>query len=186
MIFGIVKLFELADGILQPSVTFVLGRTYPGLGIIFTLLLIFIVRVLTSNAIGKNIVKLGEFVVNRLPVLRQIYSGAKQAMEAIVVPGSFKGDFRKVALVEFPRQGILTLGLVTNEIKDFSDGRKFTSVFFPTAPFPWTGVWIMASRDEVFETDISLLEAIEMTISWGLISPKHLTIKRWGSSSDSA
>jgi uncharacterized membrane protein len=178
-------LFELADGILQPAVTFFLGRTYPGLGIIFTLLLIFIVGVLTSNAIGKNIVKLGEFVVNRLPVLRQIYSGAKQAMEAIAVPGSFKGDFRKVALVEFPRQGILTLGLVTNEIKDL-DGRKFTSVFLPTAPFPWTGVWIMASRDEVFETDISLLEAIEMTLSWGLISPKHLTIKGWGSSSDLA
>ena len=174
---GTVWLFELADGILQPLVRLLFGEPITGLGIVFTLILIFIVGLLTSNAIGKNVVKVGEYLVNRLPVLRQIYSGAKQAIEAISIPGSFKGDFRKVILVEYPRQGIFTIGFVTNKIKD-SVGGDIITVFLPTAPFPHTGMHIVATNDQIFETDMSFLQAVEMTISWGVISPERITIQK--------
>lgn len=175
IILGIVWLFKLADGLLQPLVRYAFGHTIPGLGIVFTLALIYIVGLLTSNAIGKNAVRLGEFLVNRLPVISQIYSGAKQAMEAVSIPGSFKGDFRNVVLVEYPRENVFTMGFVTNKVKDLS-GANFQTVFLPTSPFPHTGMWILASKDQIFETDISFLEAVEMTISWGVIAPDQITI----------
>ena len=175
IILGIVWLFNLADGLLQPLVRYFFGQTIPGLGIIFTLLLIYFVGLLTSNAIGTNAVRLGEFLVNRLPVISQIYSGAKQAMEAVSIPGSFKGDFRNVVLVEYPRENVFTMGFVTNKVKDLS-GANFQTVFLPTSPFPHTGMWILASKDQIFETDISFLEAVEMTISWGVIAPDQITI----------
>ena len=177
IVFGIIWLFDLTDGILQPLVNFIFGRTIPGLGIIFTILLILIVGILTSNAIGNSVVRLGEYLVKRLPVLGQIYSGARQAMEAISIPGSFKGNFSKVIMVEYPRPGILTLGFVTNKIKDLN-GSQFVSVFLPTAPFPYTGTWILATKDQVFETNMSFLQGVEMTLSWGIISPAQISIRR--------
>ena len=176
IVLGIIWLFDLADGILQPLVNMIFSRNIPGLGIIFTLLLILIVGIVTSNTIGNSIVRFGEYLVTRLPVLNQIYSGAKQAMEAISVPGAFKGDFRNVIIVEYPRQGIYTLGFITNKIKDLS-GNPFIAVFLPTSPFPHTGMWIMATRDQIFETDISFFKAFEMTVSWGIISPKQVLIR---------
>jgi uncharacterized membrane protein len=176
IILGIIWLFELADGILQPLVNLIFGRTIIGLGIVFTLLLIIVVGIVTSNAIGNAIIRLGEYLVQRLPILKQIYSGAKQAMEAISVPGSFKGSFRKAVIVEYPRKGVYTLGFVTSNVKDLR-GSSFVTVFLPSAPFPYTGMWVVATRDQIYETKMSFLEALEMVVSWGIILPKHLSIR---------
>ncbi|APV43967.1 putative membrane protein [Dehalogenimonas formicexedens] len=176
---GIVWLFDIADGILRPLVNLIFGRSFPGLGILLTLILILIVGVVTSNTIGDSIVRFGEYLVQRLPVLGQIYSGAKQAVQAISVPGAFRGGFRKVIILEYPRKGVFTLGFITNKVKDL-DGSPFVTVFLPTTPLPHTGMWILASRDQILDTDVSFLKAIEMTISWGILSPKQISMRRSG------
>ncbi|QNT76011.1 DUF502 domain-containing protein [Dehalogenimonas etheniformans] len=177
IVIGIIWLFDLADGILRPLVNILFGRPIPGLGILLTLLLILIVGIVTSNVVGNSIVRFGEFLIARLPVLAQVYSGAKQAMQALSVPGAFKGGFRKVIILEYPRAGVFTLGFITNKIKD-REGSPFVTVFLPTSPFPHTGTWILATRDQIIETDVSFLKAIQMTITWGILSPKRVLFRR--------
>ena len=86
-----------------------------------------------------------------------------------------KAAFRDVVLIEFPRQGMKTIGFVTNEMKD-KKGKKLLAVYVPTAPMPTSGFFQIVSEDMVIPTDISVDQAMQMVISSGMVSPETIDL----------
>lgn len=144
------------------------------LSVILLLVLVYFAGVIAQRVLGKKLIRLGEFLLLKIPVLRTIYGATKQAMTALSLPD--KAAFRSVVLVEFPRPGMKALGFLTGFIED-SNGTKYCKVFIPTTPNPTTGFFEMIPVNEVVQTTLSVEEAFKMIISGGILSPEKLSIK---------
>ena len=169
----LVWFFVNIDDILQPIIKSIFGREITGLGFVISLVLIYLVGLLTSNIVGRTLISFGESILARVPLLRQVYTGSKQVIASLSGAGLNKAAFRDVVLVEFPRQGMRTVAFVTNELKDKS-GQKLLTIFIPTAPIPTSGYLQIVTEDKVTRTDLSVDEAITMIISSGMVSPPML------------
>jgi uncharacterized membrane protein len=129
--------------------------------------------ILASNIVGRRVIQFGEWLVGRLPVLRQLYNAAKQAMSSIAGISKTKAAFREVVLVEYPRKGVRTIGFITAEILE-ADGRKLIAVYLPTTPVPTSGWLILVTEDQIARTNIPVDTAMKMVISGGIASPTEI------------
>jgi uncharacterized membrane protein len=163
----LVWIFITVDNILQPVISAIWGRTVPGVGFGVTMVLIYLVGLITSNFLGKKLLYFGEAVLARVPIVSWLYINIKQIIESLSAPG--KTGFTRVVLVEFPRKGIKAIGFVTNELTDES-GEKLLYIFVPTSPNPTSGFLQIAREEEVFRTDMSVDDALRMVISAGKAS----------------
>lgn len=168
-------LFEAIDGILQPLLFRVLGYSIPGLGFFTTLLLIILAGLLTRNFIGVRLFRLGDKLLNRLPIIRPIYSAAKQVLEAVAMPTM--SAFKSVALIEYPRPGAFALCFVSNKftLKDDSRETELVSVFVPSTPTPISGMVIMVPEADVIRLDMNVEDGIKFLVSGGVVCPDLLT-----------
>ena len=126
----------------QPQVW--LGRDIPGVGVVLTVLIVFVTGLLTTNFIGRALVQLGEWILSRIPVVRTLYSSIKQVSDTILSPHG--QAFRKALLVEYPRRGCWTLGFLTGApsaamqakmgVSSGQEEDTMVSVFVPTTPTP--------------------------------------------------
>ena len=176
-------MFQTLDNFLGPLVTKALllagapipdDFQVPGLGIVSTILLIFMVGVLTKNYFGKKLLDLSEWIVDQIPIFRSVYTGAKQVMHAISTAGA--QSFSKVVLIEFPRKGVFSLAFITGESTGEVQMRTkedVVNVFLPTTPNPTTGYFMMIPRQDLIELDMSVEEGIKMLVSGGLVTPKY-------------
>ncbi len=164
-------LFHSIDGILQPLLIRVLGYSVPGLGVFTTILLILLAGVLTRNYVGAKVYQLGEKVLIRLPLIRPIYSAAKQLLESLTIPSM--RSFKEVVLIEYPRRGTWALGFVANRVSIEIDDTvcHSVSVFVPSTPTPLSGMVVMLPEDEVFGADMTVEEGIKFLVSGGVVSP---------------
>lgn len=168
--------FNTIDNILQPFIRLAFGQNITGLGFIVTLVLVYLAGLLASNIVGKRLIQFGEAVVGRLPVLRQIYNAAKQAMFSLSGANkSTRAAFREVVLVEFPRKEMWTVAFITNELHDTS-GNKLISIYVPTAPVPTSGYFAIVTEEQIRRTDISVDAAMKMVISSGIAAPPEIGI----------
>ena len=175
-IFFIRFLFGFMDGLFGPALARFIGVRIPGLGIIFTLLAIFLVGLLTANFVGKKLVEIGETLVTRLPIVKTIYSSSKQLIEALFLPASHA--FKRVVLVEFARQGSFTVAFVTNSITlELSGGEKkeLVSVFIPSTPLPTTGWVFLVFAENVIDLPISVEAGFRLVVSGGIATPPELS-----------
>ena len=170
----LVWVFVSIDGIREPIVRAIFGHQIPGVGFVFTLLLIYLIGLAASNFIGKRLIIYSEAVLSKVPVVWQLYSSIKQILESF--RSSRNSGFMRVVLVEFPRKGMRTIGFITNESTD-SSGRKLLNVFIPTAPNPTSGFLQIAREEDVIRTDIPVDDALKMVISAGKFSPKEIDDK---------
>ena len=168
--------FTGIDNILQPIITGRFGQPIPGLGFGVAIVLIYIVGVIASNFIGKRVIHFGESLLGRVPVFRQIYTGAKQVVEGLSGAGVNKAAFREVVFVEFPREGMQTIAFITSEIIEKSGNKLFT-IYVPTAPLPTSGYLVIVTEDKLIRTKIPVDEAMKMVISSGMILPKGIDIE---------
>ncbi len=168
-------LFTSIDNILQPIIEGRLGYPIPGLGFGLAIVLIFITGVIASNFVGGRLIRFGESLLGRVPVFRQIYTGAKQVVEGLSGMGASKAAFREVVFVEFPREGMQTIAFITSELTDKS-GKKLFIVYVPTAPLPTSGYLVIVTEDKLMRTNIPIDEAMKMVISSGMILPTRLDI----------
>jgi uncharacterized membrane protein len=178
-------LFEAIDGILQPVLHRLFGYYVPGLGIFTTVLLIILAGVLTRNFIGARLYKMGDRILVRLPIIRLIYSAAKQLLTAVTGPTT--SSFKEVALVEYPRKGTYALSFVSNRIMLQSDGdqREHFVVFVPSTPTPISGMVVLVPAEEVIPLDMTVEEGIRFLVSGGVASPDLLKRKAQGALSSS-
>lgn len=157
----------------QPDV--LLGFHVPGIGVIITLLVIFLTGLFAANFIGSKLVALGDALVARIPLVRSVYIGVKQVAHTIFTPNG--QSFRKVLLVEFPRKGVWSLAFQTGEsskeINDALHEEEMVSYFIPTTPNPTSGFLMMASRSQVKEVDMTVDQALKFVISLGVVQPNQ-------------
>ncbi len=170
----LVWLFNSIDNILQPAIRLIVGHPVRGVGFGITIVLIYLAGVIASNVVGKSLIRYGESVLSKVPVVRPLYASIKQIMESFSRPG--KSGLLQVVLIEFPRKGLWTLGFITNEMLTQS-GETQLNIFIPTAPNPTGGFLQIVKEEEVIRTDIPVDEALRMVISAGSVSPQEVSNK---------
>jgi uncharacterized membrane protein len=163
----LIWVFNSIDHILQPVIKSIWGHTVPGVGFGIVIVLIFLAGIIASNIIGKRIIAFGETLLDKVPLIRQLYGGIKQVLRSFVAPG--ETGFMQVVFVEFPRKGMRSIGFVTNKLRSKSGDQLFT-VFIPTAPNPTTGFLQIVKEDEIIPTNIKAEDAIGVVISAGRVS----------------
>lgn len=150
-----------------------LGFHIPGIGVLITILVIFVTGVFTANYLGRRLLEVGNAIVARIPLVRTIYTGVKQVTETMFSPGG--QSFRKVLLVEFPCAGVWSIAFQTGEgskeIENALHGEPLVTYFIPTTPNPTSGFLMMAPRSKIIELDISVDQALKFVISLGVVQP---------------
>jgi uncharacterized membrane protein len=158
------------EGVLAPLLkTHFQAHYYPGLGIAVLVIGIFLVGLLTTNFIGHWFVGRYERILERLPLVRTVYSAIKSVVHTISMQG--KEQFRGVVLVEFPRRDMYLLAFVVAETKGKiarKSDRKLLNLFVPTSPNPTSGYLVFVPEEDVTYLDISVEEAMKTIMSGGI------------------
>ncbi|MGB5410018.1 MAG: DUF502 domain-containing protein [Woeseiaceae bacterium] len=144
----------------------------PGLGVILTLIVLLLTGLLAANFVGRAFVGGWESLLHRIPVVRSIYSAAKNFAEIVFSDSS--NSFKKVLLIEYPRKGLYSLAFQTSTSLGEVQGRTGEDVvccFVPTTPNPTSGFIIVAPRSSITELDMEVDEALKMIISLGVVVP---------------
>lgn len=149
-----------------------LGVYIPGIGVIATLLVVFLTGLVTANIIGQRLLRFWEGVLSRIPVVKSVYYSVKQVSDTLF---STSGEaFRKALLVQYPREGIWTIAFQTGQpggdVVNYLDG-EYVSIYVPTTPNPTSGFFLMLPRKDVIELDMSVDEALKYIISMGVVAP---------------
>ena len=149
-----------------------LGFSIPGFGIILALSILLLTGMLAANLFGRRFVEIWERILNKIPLVRSIYSSIKQISNTIFDPSG--KSFRKVVMLQYPRKGLWSIGFLTNdnvgdEMNAVDD--RLVAVFIPTTPNPTSGFIIMTRNDEITELDMSVEEGFKFIISMGVIIP---------------
>ncbi|MIL09600.1 DUF502 domain-containing protein [Salmonella enterica subsp. enterica] len=150
----------------------------PGFGLIVALILITMIGFLTANFIGRAIVGYGEYLLERMPLVRGVYKALKQIFETVL---SNKSDmFNKVGLVEYPRKGVWSLVFLSDverqtEINGALDkpGDPLIGVFMPCTPNPTTGFLMYVYRSEIVMLDMTIEDGAKLIVSAGLVAPEY-------------
>lgn len=153
----------------QPDV--LIGFHIPGIGVIITLLIIFLTGLIAANFIGTRLVAVGDAIIARIPLVRTIYSSVKQVLHTLLTPGG--RSFRKVLLLEYPRAGVWTLAFQTGEgspeVNQLLNEEQMVSLFVPTTPNPTSGFLLLVPRKNVIELEMSVDQALKFVISLGVV-----------------
>ena len=166
--FWILKfLFTFLDSLASPFLKKV-GIEIPGLGIILTLLFIFVLGLFITNVLGKTLFNWGEKILANLPIVNTIYNTIKQITSAF--SGSTVKSFQQVIFIQYPREGLWTMCFVTNQSKN-ENGDTFYHVFVPTTPNPTSGVFIVIPKKDAIHPDISVEDGLKAIISGGILDP---------------
>ena len=168
-------LLEWFDPLLQPVFETFMddGDYHKGMGIIALLVLIYVAGWFTTYGLGRWIINVVHRAIGIVPVVRSIYNTLLQATEIFSKVGDITERASGVVLVEFPRPGVSSLGLVTGQVIG-NDGLPVLTVFIPTTPLPTSGFLIMVKEQEVTQTDLTIDEAMKMIVSSGLLVPDSL------------
>ena len=149
-----------------------LGFAIPGLGTILTILIVLSTGLLAANLVGRTMVGMWESALERIPVVRSVYSATKNFAE--IVFSDSGQSFKKVLLIEYPRKGIYSLAFQTATSLGEVQGRTGEPVvctFVPTTPNPTSGYIIIVPKKDVIELDMEIDEALKMIISLGVVVP---------------
>jgi uncharacterized membrane protein len=148
------------------------GFSIPGLGFLLTIVVLLVTGVLAANIVGRSMVKLWETMLDRIPIVRSIYSGAKNFAEIIFSDSSH--SFKRVLLIEYPRKGLYSLAFQTSSELGEVQGRTGEDVvcsFVPTTPNPTSGFIIIVPKKDIIVLDMDVDEALKMVISLGVVVP---------------
>lgn len=145
-----------------------------GLGIVFFILFTTLVGWIAKGVFGRVLIRWGESIVDRMPVIRSIYSGLKQIAETVFAQQ--ERSFEQACMVEYPRRGIWAVGFITSEAKGeiqniTEEHEKLISVFVPTTPNPTSGFLLFFKESEIHVLDMSVEDAAKLVISAGLVYP---------------
>jgi uncharacterized membrane protein len=156
-----------------------IGINLRGVGVIIFLIFTILVGWIAKGLIGKSLIAFAESLVERMPVVRTIYSGVKQIAETVFAQS--ERSFEKACLIEYPRKGIWAIGFISTQARgEVADkagqSSDLMSVFVPTTPNPTSGFLLFFPKEDVIELDMSIEEAAKLVISAGLVYPEHPAI----------
>jgi uncharacterized membrane protein len=149
-----------------------IGFHIPGFGVLLALAILLLVGATASNFLGRKLVTWWDSLLNRIPVVRSIYSGVKQVSDTLF---SESGNaFRTAVLVQWPRPDVWTIGFVTGvpggDVVNYLHG-EYLSVYVPTTPNPTGGYFVMLKKSDCIELKMSVDEALKYVVSMGVVTP---------------
>ena len=139
------------------------------IGFILTFLFIYLIGIIISNVLGKRLYSIFENILAKIPLVNYIYNTIKQITDTLTV--SQKHAFKKVVYIEYPKEDIWTIALVTGESKDSQDN-EYYQIFVPTTPNPTSGFMLYIKKENTKETDMSIDEGLKIIISGGMLAPR--------------
>ncbi len=168
------------DGFVLPLVPYnfnpekYIGINLRGVGVIFFFLFTIFVGWIAKGLIGRSLIAYAETLVERMPVVRTIYSGIKQISETVFAQS--ERSFENACLIQYPRKGIWAIGFISTtakgEIADHPEtAGEMLSIFLPTTPNPTSGFLLFVPKEDVIELDMTVEDAAKLVISAGLVYP---------------
>ena len=168
------------DNLVVPLVPFdyrpsnYLPFSIPGLGLIIVFIFTTFVGLLATGLFGRTLIRIWENILNRMPVVRSVYSAIKQILETVMATQS--DAFRQAVLVQYPRKDIWAIGFVTGSTKGEVGKRvdkKMVNVFMPTTPNPTSGFLLFFPEEDLIFLNMSVEDALKLVVSGGMVVPKE-------------
>ena len=181
-------LVSYIDHVSAPLVKRLFDIEIPGIGFIVTLLIVLAVGFIGTNILGRQLVRLGDQLLSKIPLVRSIYSSAKQIIETAFI--STEKPFQQVVLVPYPRDGVYAIGLITREVPDYIQssplvpisqtqeergGDEVSSVFIPTTPNFTSGLMVMFPQRDIIPLSMSVEDGFKYLMSGGILTPEKKT-----------
>ena len=145
----------------------------PGIGVVLMIVILTLIGAIAAGYIGKLLLRLSDRLLNRMPIVRSIYSVAKQIVETAISNKSVA--FREVVLIEYPRKGIWTVGFLTghaiDQVTETVGQGTLVNVFVPTTPNPTSGFLLFLPENEIQHLPLSVEDGIKLVISAGIVLP---------------
>ena len=173
-VLAIELLYKLIDKqIMRFLAQFIDIRQIPGLGILLLLISLYVIGLIFSNVLVRQIFKFIDNITERIPIIKFIYGVGKQISDTLSMTDPQKQAFKKAVLLDsFNGKGWM-IGFVTGTIKD-QNGEELLKVFVPTAPHPLTGIIFIMKHSQTLDCGWTVEEALKMIVSVGIISPEHI------------
>jgi len=173
-IFILKFLFNFADGILGSHLDSLMamnGRSdghIPGIGMISGAAVIYLTGLVATNVLGNRLLKFGDDLITRIPLVKSIYTSSKQLIKVFRDGGS---SYRRAVFVEWPRPGVRAVGFVTADVE--RDGEHYVVVYIPTMPNPTSGFALWFRECDVFDSGMTVEDAIKFVVSGGVVLPER-------------
>lgn len=149
-----------------------LGADIPGVGAVLTLAIVFLTGVLANNLVGNYVMRLGERLIKRVPVVSSLYGSVKQVSDTLF--SSSGNAFRQAVLIPYPHADSYTVAFLTGvpggDVTNHLVG-DYVSVYVPTTPNPTSGFFLMMERSRVRELDMTVDAALKYIVSMGVVAP---------------
>ena len=153
-------------------------KSIPGYGVFIFIVFTTLIGAITKGFFGRQLVKFGETVVEKTPIVRTIYKAVKQILETVL--NNSNNSFKEACLVEYPRKGIWAVAFISTdtkgEIAKKLRQKELVSIFLPTTPNPTSGFILFVPRKDILVLDMSVEEAAKLVISAGLLTPEELPL----------
>lgn len=149
-----------------------IGFYVPGLGVLAVFVLLLLAGAIASNYFGSKIVAAWDRLLNRIPIVRSVYSSVKQVSDTLFSDNSTA--FREAVLVEWPRTGMWTVAFVTGSPGadiNAQIGEGFVSLYVPTTPNPSSGYFVVAAKSDCRPLQMTVDQALKYVISMGVVPP---------------
>ena len=171
-------LFTTIDGWLAPIMSEVLEERYHiGMGVLATILLVYLVGLVVSNFLGQKLLGAGEKILTKIPLVREVYAPVKQVVQ-LALMSSDANKFTRVVAIRTPGSPMRVIGFVTGEFHEEGNPAPVISVFVPTSPNPTTGVLLFCDPEILYETNMKIETAMKMLISGGIVAPDDFMIRQ--------
>ena len=178
-------LVNYIDKVSAPLVKRFFNTSIPGIGFAVTILILLGIGIIGTNILGKKLVSLGDRLLSKIPLVRSIYSSAKQVIETVMV--STDKPFQQVVLVPYPRDNVYAIGLVTREVseqvassplipisqrEEERKGDQVLSVFIPSTPNFTSGLLVMFPRRDIIPLSMTIEEGFKYLMTGGILTPE--------------
>jgi uncharacterized membrane protein len=171
--FAVKFLYTTIDQRVVRLVDRVLDFSFPGLGLLLVIVVLYILGVLASNVIGKQLFGVVERITNHIPLIRTTYKVGQQLGSTLSLPE--KEVFKRAVLVEYLKAGTWTIGFVTGTVIDRRhENEELLKVYVPMPPNPLSGTMVIVKESQTRDPGWTIDEALKAIVSGGIIGPTEL------------
>jgi uncharacterized membrane protein len=157
---------------------------WAAVAVVLTVLSLYLLGWIGTNAVGVRIISLFEWLLERIPFVETLYVAVKRIVQALTGANRAGGNQQRVVLVDFPHENMKTLAFLTNIITDAASGQRYATVYVPTTPNPTSGYMELVPVDKVTPTDLTMEAGLSMILSAGASSPPTIHLYERGKIGD--
>jgi uncharacterized membrane protein len=168
-------LINFFDSLVEPLFENYIKIYIPGLGLLISLVFIYLIGLSTKNYFANMLLQIGERLLVRIPVAKTVYIAVKQIITTLA--SREKKRVQKVVLIEYPGKGLLSFGLFNGEITNPETSVRMGSVLIITSINPTSGFTVLVPLKDIRFTDLPIEHMMRFVVSGGLVIPEKFKIK---------